>query len=142
MGSRPQMTGGTQPQEATPWWLQDDVLRHVPWQARWNVERRAWRDPVLYSLYVMMLAVVVLLGLTGRYVEVIGVLLAIIVAFYPFAGRRLRTIIRSDLERRPCFECGYSTIGLTDPRCPECGTPFDPNVYERIAEAIRREKGS
>ncbi len=23
-----------------------------------------------------------------------------------------------------CAECGYSLIGLTEPRCPECGAPF------------------
>lgn len=29
--------------------------------------------------------------------------------------------------RRPwqCVNCGYLLYGLTEPRCPECGTPFD-----------------
>jgi len=26
-----------------------------------------------------------------------------------------------------CSECGYSLKGLDTPRCPECGTPFDPD---------------
>src|SRR6187402_2906557 len=26
-----------------------------------------------------------------------------------------------------CRTCDYSLIRLTEPRCPECGTPFDPN---------------
>jgi hypothetical protein len=25
-----------------------------------------------------------------------------------------------------CLECGYNLTGLSEPRCPECGTPFDP----------------
>ena len=36
--------------------------------------------------------------------------------------------------RRICFDalrcqhCGYSLHGLAEPRCPECGRPFDPNI--------------
>jgi len=26
-----------------------------------------------------------------------------------------------------CEGCGYSLRGLTEPKCPECGTPFDPS---------------
>ncbi len=25
-----------------------------------------------------------------------------------------------------CTKCGYDLRGLPEPRCPECGTPFDP----------------
>ena len=32
-----------------------------------------------------------------------------------------------------CIQCGYDLRLLTDPRCPECGRPFDP---ETIAEII------
>src|SRR5690349_10031462 len=28
--------------------------------------------------------------------------------------------------RGNCLGCGYSLIGLLDPRCPECGRVFDP----------------
>ncbi len=27
-----------------------------------------------------------------------------------------------------CSKCGYNLTGLRDPRCPECGTPFDPSL--------------
>lgn len=27
-----------------------------------------------------------------------------------------------------CQRCGYHLRGLTEPRCPECGTPFDPTL--------------
>ena len=29
-------------------------------------------------------------------------------------------------SRQPCRKCGYLLIGLPEPRCPECGTPFTP----------------
>ncbi len=29
-----------------------------------------------------------------------------------------------------CANCGYDLVGLTDPRCPECGTPFDPRLLQ------------
>jgi hypothetical protein len=27
-----------------------------------------------------------------------------------------------------CAKCGYDLRGLPEPRCPECGTPFDPKA--------------
>ena len=27
-----------------------------------------------------------------------------------------------------CRSCGYNLRGLSEPRCPECGTPFDQNL--------------
>jgi len=32
--------------------------------------------------------------------------------------------------KRPgiCCKCGYPLSALTEPRCPECGTPFDPKL--------------
>src|SRR5215510_3649348 len=29
-----------------------------------------------------------------------------------------------DDNTKPCASCGYNLNGLTEPRCPECGTPF------------------
>lgn len=33
-------------------------------------------------------------------------------------------------QRSPwfCLQCGYFLRGLTEARCPECGTPFDPKL--------------
>ncbi len=31
-----------------------------------------------------------------------------------------------------CRECGYLLIGLPEPRCPECGTPFDSDKVGRV----------
>ena len=30
-----------------------------------------------------------------------------------------------------CLSCGYSLHGLTEPRCPECGTPFDDAMLKK-----------
>ncbi len=35
------------------------------------------------------------------------------------------------LATASCLKCGYSLRGLTENRCPECGTPFDPDLMAR-----------
>ncbi|UCD28548.1 MAG: hypothetical protein JSV03_15940 [Planctomycetota bacterium] len=30
-----------------------------------------------------------------------------------------------------CTKCGYNLTGLTEPRCPECGTAFDTKLLEK-----------
>lgn len=32
-----------------------------------------------------------------------------------------------------CQDCGYNLTGLPEPRCPECGTEFDPSTVPRAA---------
>lgn len=43
----------------------------------------------------------------------------------------LRRARRRQEELR-CGNCGYLLKGLRDPRCPECGTPFDPGLLKDI----------
>jgi predicted RNase H-like HicB family nuclease len=33
-----------------------------------------------------------------------------------------------EIDPGVCVQCGYSLFGLHEPRCPECGTPFDPKL--------------
>ena len=33
-----------------------------------------------------------------------------------------------------CKICGYYLCGLPKPRCPECGTPFDPSEIESLSK--------
>jgi len=43
-------------------------------------------------------------------------------------------------DDRRCVKCGYFLIGLTEPRCPECGTEFDPKKLGVLA-ATQQEDG-
>jgi len=55
-------------------------------------------------------------------------ILAICVAIVEALSRRFLAWVRI-FAREPagmyCESCGYCLYGLTEPRCPECGTPFD-----------------
>ncbi len=55
---------------------------------------------------------------------------------------RLRIALRRELNTKHgmqlCLHCGYDLRGQTEPRCPECGTPFDPpraTLHERSGTA-------
>lgn len=50
---------------------------------------------------------------------------------------RARRILRAHLIKRGvpiCLHCGYDLRGQTDPRCPECGRPFDPTLLRPAAQ--------
>ncbi len=40
-----------------------------------------------------------------------------------------------------CRKCGYLLIGLALPRCPECGTPFDPNKLAQLTVHVGESPG-
>ncbi|MGE5607712.1 MAG: hypothetical protein ACM359_00515 [Bacillota bacterium] len=45
--------------------------------------------------------------------------------------RRIQRTLRQQLLARGvpiCLGCGYDLRGQLEPRCPECGTPFDPSL--------------
>jgi len=47
--------------------------------------------------------------------------------------KRIQRSLRSQLVARGtpiCVECGYDLRGQLDPRCPECGTPFDGSLIK------------
>ena len=37
-------------------------------------------------------------------------------------------------DRSRCRKCGYPLRGLPEPRCPECGTPFDAALLKELHE--------
>lgn len=45
-------------------------------------------------------------------------------------------IVVIDRRAFTCRECGYDLQGLPEPRCPECGTPFDDSEIARIRARI------
>ena len=38
----------------------------------------------------------------------------------------ITTAFVAKFRRGHCHRCGYDLTGLTEPRCPECGQPFEP----------------
>jgi hypothetical protein len=47
--------------------------------------------------------------------------------------RRIERSLRQQLVERghpACIACGYELRGLTEPRCPECGAAFDPQLLQ------------
>lgn len=46
-------------------------------------------------------------------------------AFSLLTPRLRRILDRSEPGKATCRRCGYRLRGLTVPRCPECGTPFE-----------------
>jgi hypothetical protein len=63
-------------------------------------------------------------------------------------GAILATIIIAQLTERirrreafdapQCKACGYILLGLTEPRCPECGYAFDPKLLRVIGDPRQR----
>ena len=50
-----------------------------------------------------------------------------------FAGRVAWKAAPRTPDPSRCTICGYLLFGLHEPRCPECGTPFDPRLLETVA---------
>jgi hypothetical protein len=57
----------------------------------------------------------------------LGVVVAYIVIFSWIYGRKLRDIVRTELNQQGipiCISCGYDISGQQVSRCPECGREF------------------
>jgi hypothetical protein len=55
-----------------------------------------------------------------------GVMIGIGILCRGAAKARWRALDASDARRADCCQnCGYLLYGLPEPRCPECGTPFE-----------------
>ena len=58
--------------------------------------------------------------------------LATLVIMRSIVHRNLRTqLVKQGVKI--CVKCGYNLHGLTEPRCPECGTPFDDKLLKKNA---------
>lgn len=65
----------------------------------------------------------------ARWTFPIAALLVFFFGVYFLWHASFRDHIRSAIIARGipiCRRCGYNLTGLNEPRCPECGTPFEP----------------
>ncbi len=64
----------------------------------------------------------------GRAAEVLGLvaLLAVLCLTVWLLARQVARAVLTALDESYCHRCGYLLTHLSDPRCPECGQPFDP----------------
>lgn len=70
--------------------------------------------------------------------------LIILILFYSVAFTTMTQIsvqmvicLRSEPKKHICKNCGYNLTGLTVPRCPECGTKFDPVLLTELGNASK-----
>jgi len=70
-------------------------------------------------------SMVLILGLTA-----LSVAIAVGLAAFLFAGGKA-------YDPDHCSNCGYPLKGLTEPRCPECGTPFNELQIDNIIKPNR-----
>ena len=122
-----------------------ELVNLMPIQRRWLWQRFCWYPYRHWQMWVatagfvllFMLPVILLQNLVlslgswlGRAIPLMPLLgLAL---FRHMQLSLLRPYMRKALDERICKQCGYWLIGLTEPRCPECGTPFDPELLKRL----------
>jgi ribosomal protein L37E len=68
------------------------------------------RTPFAAAMDIVLIAPVLVAGVAGA--EVLSRLVICLIRRFP--------------SEPVCEKCGYSILHLRDPRCPECGAPFDP----------------
>ncbi len=73
------------------------------------------------ELYWMYLSIGSVLAMAGALLQGPGYSVALAVFLLAFA---IRYRHRFGRQYPDCVECGYNLTGLTEPRCPECGTAF------------------
>jgi hypothetical protein len=64
----------------------------------------------------------------------IGGVYLLLSAVLSWRALQTRPVPRADDSR--CAKCGYMLCGLPEPRCPECGTPFDPALVPPLHQMI------
>ncbi|HVP12737.1 MAG TPA: hypothetical protein VMV94_16300 [Phycisphaerae bacterium] len=67
----------------------------------------------------------------GSLVRYIAGIVSLVVIFY-----LCEKVVLVDRRAFTCKKCGYDLQGLTENRCPECGTAFDPAERERIMARV------
>jgi hypothetical protein len=67
-------------------------------------------------------------GLVGGFIGGLFGALFPAACIWIFRARMRKELHKRLLQRgiRTCVKCGYNLRGQVEPRCPECGTPYDP----------------
>lgn len=86
-----------------------EVLEDHPFLPRPGERQRSWRP----SRVVLNLVIIIASSLLVTFMII---------------NRRRRRVRRLRAANR-CIHCGYFLTGVPEPRCPECGTPFDYSPY-------------
>lgn len=110
------------------------------WKSRILKTPSFWMQAIALGVLVAMFALTIILlarafaplsapAIAGSSSAICGASAAMVFRFA--ARRRLRGYLRERLNEKGvpvCLACGRELRGQTDPRCPECGTPYEPNV--------------
>lgn len=70
----------------------------------------------------------------GEWIYAVVMACATFVLLVHIYRRQIRRSLREqlcDIGVPICVPCGYDLRGLDEPRCPECGRPFDPNLLAK-----------
>jgi hypothetical protein len=117
--------------------FEDNTIRAHAWT---NAVTTYWRNPrtvfVFFLIYFLTQVMIHLItGFPTRaaspQLEITAVWISLLVAIVLTlrGGRRhIQAWLRQGLNDSgcpTCLACGYNLTGLTEPRCPECGSEFD-----------------
>jgi len=80
----------------------------IPYIARWT---HTWRAHKSYLAFLLVLGVFIVWAVP-----------CLLLSAVVFLRNRYRPVYPSG----HCTKCGYKLYGLPEPRCPECGKPFEP----------------
>lgn len=92
---------------------------------------RFWLIPVASLVYVK-------LSLVCSYYNAMPVILFAGVVFTAGFAVLIARLFKHDFARSippwVCKSCGYPLLGLREPKCPECGEPFDPDRVPDVSQ--------
>lgn len=124
-------------------YFQDDDERIYAYRIAYKTRQHSWMREGFVFCFVMCIFVpyIVIQELYFPYNRIYGrmyFLLIIMLCILAQLGSvwiyrdALKKQLRLQLNKSGtaiCVHCGYLLKGLPEPRCPECGEPFDPNMH-------------
>jgi hypothetical protein len=90
-----------------------------------------FRDPYAHSMHTELNMYIACFG-PGTLLSICAVLIS---------GRTRQRLRRLEAFPPKCEKCDYLLTGLVEPRCPECGTPFEPMLLELGGDSTPTDAG-